>query len=223
MPGDAIQLDGCSPADGVALDGVGGAYATTAGILFRGNGQVRVENMQKRYLPRLGDCVVGAVVYRTAEAYKVDIKGPAAASLPVLAFNGATKRNRPLLEVGALIFARVEAASPDLDTELSCTDPSTRKSWNTGEVMFGELKGRGLPFEVPLAAADRLLQPRCFILSRLGKNFKFELCIGQNGRIWLRAMSARDTVMLMTAIRHSFGMSDVHVEAMVSKMCQDLQ
>ena len=80
---------------------------------------------------------------RSSEVYKVDIRAASPAFLPTLAWNGATKRNRPVLEtlgvlsatylatktvrIGTLVHARVEAAHPDLDTELSCTDPDTKK------------------------------------------------------------------------------------------------
>eukprot|EP00434_Breviolum_minutum_P019107 symbB.v1.2.016841.t1/scaffold1278.1/size127201/10 len=142
LPGDEIPLNGLQPGIGVALDSDSGrAFATTAGVL------------RKRYVPRKGDCVVGIV----------EIRAPSPAFLPTLAWNGATKRNRPVLEIGTL------AAHPDLDTELTCIDPDTKKSWSTGEVLLGELKG-GLSFEVALSAAQRLLDVDCPILDRLGKD-----------------------------------------------------
>merc|ERR1712228_938332 len=109
------------------------------------------------------------------------------------------------------VYARVEAAHPDLDTELSCMDHETKKSWSTGEVLLGELKG-GHSFEVALSAAQRLLAAECFVLDRLGQDFAYEICTGQNGRVWLRAPTARETVLLLQAIRRSFGMTDVQVE-----------
>ncbi len=72
------------------------------------------------------------------------------AVLPVLAFDGATKRNKPTLAVGALVFARVVAADRDLEPELTCQvassgDASTghfaKKDWVTGQSVYGELKG----------------------------------------------------------------------------------
>mgnify|MGYP002804393234 FL=1 len=175
--------------------------------------------MRKRYVPRKGDCVVGIVMGRNADFYKVEIRAPSPAFLPTLAWNGATKRNRPVLEIGTLVYARIEAAHPDLDTELTCIDPDTKKSWSTGEVLLGELKG-GLSFEVALSAAQRLLDVDCPILDRLGKDFAYELCVGQNGRVWLSAPTARETVLLLQAIKRSFGMSNVQIEAMVGKMVE---
>lgn len=219
LPGDEIPLNGLQPGIGVALDSDSGrAFATTAGVL-RSDDEVRVENLRKRYVPRKGDCVVGIVMRRTADFYKVEIRAPSPAFLPTLSWNGATKRNRPVLEIGTLVYARIEAAHPDLDTELTCIDPDTKKSWSTGEVLLGELKG-GLSFEVALSAAQRLLDVDCFILDRLGKDFAYELCVGQNGRVWLSAPTARETVLLLQAIKRSFGMTNVQIEAMVGKMVE---
>lgn len=90
-----------------------------------------------------------------AENYAVDIGAPFRALLPVLAFEGATKRNRPHLQVcgcscrsrcraavvkgcclffhapttcplglqvGDLVYCRVESAHRDLEPVLSCMD-----------------------------------------------------------------------------------------------------
>lgn len=220
LPGDQIALDGATPGMGLALDKDGSrAFARAAGVLRQTSEEVYIENLRKRYIPKKGDVVVGIVTGRAGETYKVDIRAPSAAFLPFLSFNAATKRNRPSFDVGSVIYARVEAAHKDLDTELSCVDPETKKSWNTGEVLFAELKG-GLTFEVALSAAQRLLDSDCFVLDRLGKDFAYEICVGQNGRVWISASTARETVLLLQAIRRSFGLTDVQVEAMVKKMVE---
>eukprot|EP00930_Biecheleria_cincta_P076411 TRINITY_DN63631_c0_g1_i1.p1 TRINITY_DN63631_c0_g1~~TRINITY_DN63631_c0_g1_i1.p1 ORF type:complete len:239 (+),score=37.34 TRINITY_DN63631_c0_g1_i1:35-718(+) len=220
LPGDPVQLSGVASGVGVALEAeTGNAFATAAGVLRTSEHEVSIENLRKRYIPRKGDCVVGIVLARNADFYKVDIRSPSPAFLPTLAWNGATKRNRPMLEIGMLVYARVEAAHVDLDTELSCLDLETKKAWSTGEVLYGELKG-GLSFEVALSAAQRLLSVDCFILDRLGRDFAYELCVGQNGRVWLLAPTARETVLLLQAIRRSFGMTNVQIEAMVGKMVE---
>ena len=68
--------------------------------------------------------MVGRVLERHSENFVVDIGGPFPAVLDVLAFEGATRRNRPKLAEGDLIYARVVLAHRDIDTELSCVDIS---------------------------------------------------------------------------------------------------
>ncbi|XP_073222610.1 exosome complex component rrp40-like, partial [Cicer arietinum] len=72
--------------------------------------------------------------------FLVDIKGPALAFLPVLAFEGRTRRNIPNFEAGTLLYVRVVKANPGMHPELSCTDASGK----AGE--FGALK-EGYMFE----------------------------------------------------------------------------
>ena len=77
-----------------------------------------------RYIPCVGDNVIGIVIERHGENLALDIGGPFPAVLNSLAFEGATRRNRPKLGEGDLVYARVTLAHKDVDTELSCTEVS---------------------------------------------------------------------------------------------------
>eukprot|EP00811_Abedinium_folium_P006059 NODE_15574_length_1043_cov_2.293668.p1 GENE.NODE_15574_length_1043_cov_2.293668~~NODE_15574_length_1043_cov_2.293668.p1 ORF type:complete len:246 (-),score=92.90 NODE_15574_length_1043_cov_2.293668:305-1006(-) len=224
LPGDLVPLDGAPRGPGLDVDmDTDETIAVAAGIVKYSGEGVFVENLRKRYIPRKGDRIVGIIISRGMEMYKVDIRAPQPAWLSVFSFNSATKRNRPVLEVGSLVYARVDAVAlqPDAEyqTELSCVDPELKKSWNTGEVLYRELQG-GINFEVALVAAQRLLAPDCYVIERLGEHFPFEICTGDNGRVWLKAATARETVLLLQAIRRSFGLTDVQTEALVAKMVQ---
>uniref|UniRef100_A0A9I9DYQ5 Exosome complex exonuclease Rrp40 N-terminal domain-containing protein n=1 Tax=Cucumis melo TaxID=3656 RepID=A0A9I9DYQ5_CUCME len=71
-----------------------------------------VESSQKRYVPCAEDCVLGIVLDSRADNFLVDIKGPSLAFLPVLAFEGGTRRNIPKFEMGALLYVRVVKSPP---------------------------------------------------------------------------------------------------------------
>lgn len=53
----------------------------------------------RQYIPAAQESVVGTIVARHGEGYRVDIGGAHMASLDALAFENATKRNRPNLKV----------------------------------------------------------------------------------------------------------------------------
>ena len=55
----------------------------------------------------------------------------------MLAFEGATKRNRPNLAIGALVYARVMLAVRDMEPELECVNPSTGKADGFGLLTGG--------------------------------------------------------------------------------------
>ena len=56
-----------------------------------------------RYIPQVGDCVLGVITDKHSENFGVDINAPFVASLPVLAFEGATRRSRPNLQVSCIL------------------------------------------------------------------------------------------------------------------------
>ena len=73
--------------------------------------------------------VIGTVVEKHGEAYKVDIGTAQPAMLPAIAFEGATKRNRPNIPVGALVYCRVAIANKFMETELTCISVHFKKDW----------------------------------------------------------------------------------------------
>lgn len=52
-----------------------------------------------QYVPVKEERVIGVVTNRGYDSYKVDIGGSLAASLPNLSFEGATKKNKPNIQV----------------------------------------------------------------------------------------------------------------------------
>ncbi|KAK2463315.1 hypothetical protein APHAL10511_004626 [Amanita phalloides] len=171
--------------------------ATKAGELKQSaNGkQWWVDNNSRRYVPALQESVVGVVTQRLGETYRVDIGSAHHATLDALAFEGATKRSRPNLKVGSLIYARVSLAHKDMEPELECYDAQTRKAEG-----FGELKG-GFVVRCSLKMCRNLMDPKHFLLPMLGSKFPVEIAIGMNGRVWINAKEARHTIAILRCIQ----------------------
>ncbi|WFD32181.1 exosome non-catalytic core subunit rrp40 [Malassezia sp. CBS 17886] len=159
-----------------------------------------VEASGTRYVPAAGDLVIGQVVNRGVESYTVSLFAAHHATLPVLAFEGATRRNRPNLEVGTLVYARVVRAEPWTEPELSCVDATTGKAQG-----LGELKSAGdtsaMLWPVSLALTQSMSNPRHTLLSRIAEHFPFEAAIGVNGLVWTAAASAPRVVALGRLLR----------------------
>lgn len=51
------------------------------------------------YIPQVNDCVIGIIKEKFAEEYSVEINSSFEGRLNNIAFEGATKRNRPYLKV----------------------------------------------------------------------------------------------------------------------------
>ncbi|KAF8333432.1 uncharacterized protein EI90DRAFT_3280372 [Cantharellus anzutake] len=169
--------------------------ATRPGLLKTSEGKNWwIEVNQRRYIPSVGESVVGVIIARHADSYRVDIGSAHLATLDALAFEGASKRNRPNLKVGMLVYARVSLAHRDMDPELQCFHPSTHKADG-----YGELK-EGLMVSCSLGLARSLLLGGNPLLPRIGSQFPFEIAIGINGRVWLKGSNVLKTAVLARAI-----------------------
>jgi exosome complex component RRP40 len=161
LPGERVQLPTASEFGsqqkttiGVGLyeetktEGESRGVAHNAGILRKtGGGEgggagstYWVDTNRTRYYPKKGDQIVGLIEERGGDYYVINIFSGFNCILSRLAFEGATKRSKPELKKGDLVYARVLAASDDeetVDTELSClTTSGPKKEWTTGETVL---------------------------------------------------------------------------------------
>ncbi|XP_076936360.1 uncharacterized protein LOC143603461 [Bidens hawaiensis] len=176
-----------------------------------------VETSQKRYVPSAGDNVLGVVVDTKPENFLVDIKGPALAFLPVLAFEGGTRRNIPKFEVGTLLYVRVVSANTGMNPELSCMDDNGKAA------EYGVLK-EGYMFESSTGLARALLGSLPHpVLEGLGKKLSFEIAVGINGRFWVNASQASTVILVGNAIQKSESLSLVQQKIYLEKLLKSIQ
>ncbi|KAI9464938.1 exosome complex exonuclease RRP40 [Lactarius psammicola] len=172
------------------LQGKATIVVTRAGTLEqnpKGN-KFWVEGNSRRYVPVVQEPVVGIVCARQGEGWRVDIGSAHQASLDGLAFEGASRRNRPNLKVNSLVYARVSLAHKDMEPELECFDAQTRKAEG-----FGELKG-GFLVRCSLKMSRNLMDPNYFLLPLLGSRFPLDTAVGMNGRVWISAKEVKQTI-----------------------------
>jgi exosome complex component RRP40 len=114
--------------------------------------------------------VVGVIEDKTGDFYKVNIQSGATGMLSRIGFDGATKRNRPELKTGEVVYCRVHMAHKGLDTELTCIAAGgvVKKEWSTGESVYGGLNG-GQLVKLSVGFCRYLLQPDNFLLGTLAK------------------------------------------------------
>ncbi|CAL9234014.1 unnamed protein product [Arabidopsis halleri] len=171
---------------------------------------------QIEYIPRPEDHVLGIVVDCKGENYWVDIKGPQLALLPVLAFEGANKRNYPKFEVSTLLYTRVVKTNTGMNPELSCVDESGKAA------VFGPLKD-GFMFETSTGLSRMLLSsPTCPVLEALGKKLSFETAFGLNGRCWVHAAAPRIVIIVANALMNSETLSGTQQRIMVEKLLEKI-
>lgn len=122
---------------GILLDRHNSILATQAGQLsYRVPASYWVDTCRRRYLPKQNDQVVGVIDDKGGDFYVVNIFTGCNCIINRLAFEGATKRNRPELKKGDVVYARVQLAGKDIDTELTCISSSgIKKDWSSGETV----------------------------------------------------------------------------------------
>lgn len=152
-------------------------------------------------MPASNDLVLGIVTARLAEAYRIDLGTHCPATLNFAGFEGSTKKNRPNLSVGDVVFARVSVAHKDLEPELVCFDTDNQPEG------FGEIKD-GMLYTCSSTLCQRyarmspafqkssLQQADNWALELLGKHFAFEIVVGANGRFVLHTVKPLDTVRI---------------------------
>nr|XP_056706116.1 exosome complex component RRP40 [Euleptes europaea] len=168
-----------------------GPAGTIGGVTGSGSGGTYwVDSQQKRYVPVKGDHVIGIVTAKAGDIFKLDVGGSEQASLSYLVFEGATKRNRPNVQVGDLIYGQFVVANKDMEPEMVCIDSTGRAN---GMGIIGQ---DGFLIKVSLGLIRKLLAPGCEIIQDLGQLYPFELVLGMNGRIWVKAKTIPQTLIV---------------------------
>lgn len=140
------------------------------------------------FYPKLNDRVIGIITNKTGDGYSLDISikftsnlgSTRLGELGQLEFNGCSKRNRPHLEAGDVVFSRVNGLSKWLPYSLTCKSTTCKKDWTSGENPLSQLKD-GIVFDVPLEVCSKLRKTKS-IFESLKNYSSFEIVIGVNGR-----------------------------------------
>ncbi|KAI5298391.1 exosome non-catalytic core subunit rrp40 [Ascosphaera atra] len=115
------------------------------------------------------------------------------AYLGQLAFEGATKKTRPMLKADELVYARVASVGVG-EVELTCVNPATGKAEPDG---LGPLNG-GMVFD----AAYEPDKVWCGCVGAVGKGaggaWGFEVAVGKNGKVWVDCSAAGEAAVKAT-------------------------
>ncbi|KIW01061.1 uncharacterized protein PV09_07575 [Verruconis gallopava] len=157
-----------------------------------------IEYTGGRYVPSHGDLVIGTILRSSGEYYSVSLSPyTTPVILPHLAFEGATKKTRPQLHAGDLVYARVLSVSKHTDTEIQCYNENTGKAEG-----MGPLKS-GMVFDVSCHFARKLMMGKrggLVLLESMSEKVAFEIAVGRNGRVWVNSESVPVVVAVGRAL-----------------------
>lgn len=160
--------------------------------------------------------MIGQVHHSAADLYLVQLTPHSPlATLPHLAFEAATRKTRPQLATGSLVYARVALAERQLDApELECVSANTGRADGLGALPAG-----GTAIDVSIGFARRLLRKDAdtgggvAVLEELGGlGLAFETAVGRNGRVWVGGDDVKAVVAVCRALQETDS-GNLNVEA----------
>ncbi len=174
------------------------------------------------YSPKVDDVVLGVIVLKTAEFYKVDINSYTHAILNTKDFEGATKKSKPNLNLGDLVFARISKINKFDTPILSCISLHEHKNWASGESFFGVIKGGNL-FKFDKIRTWDFYREDNFALQRLRDVVTYEIIVGFNGRLWIKSDSSEYVLTIYSLLMKSLNSKEEEMEkeiheAFINKM-----
>lgn len=173
LPGDTCSADRIGP----GLHSTDAVRAIQTGLLSTAKTTTFLETLGKRYVATQGDSVIGQITARFGDLYRVDIASAVPGTLDVLAFYNVNRKNRPNLQPGHLVYARVTSSSSGMEPELVCFSAENK------EAGYGHLEGGYCIKNVPLLVCRRLLSSS--VLQWIGEYVEYEVVVGMNGRVWV--------------------------------------
>lgn len=193
------------------------ALSTRAGILHQAPTKYHVDSSFKRYIPAQNDYIIGQIVLRHAEGYRVDIASSLPASLDALAFFNVNRKNKPNLQVGDIVYARISSHLNGMEPELVCTT-ADNKAGGLGQLSVADGQGYGFLFKnLSLGLCRRLLDPHDTTLVRLGKVLEYEIVVGLNGRIWVQSEAIETVVIVGEIIKESEFLKEDEIRELVGR------
>jgi exosome complex component RRP40 len=157
--------------------------------------------------------VIGQILAKTADFYRVDINSARSATLSTLSFEAATKQNHPMLNTTQLVYSRVATANKDIDPEIECVDLASAKAAG-----FGELKGGLLVDRLSMAWCRKLMMEEEGVLAELGKYIGFQCAVGMNGRVWVDAGDILNTIIAARVIREGEGVLADEIQSFIRRL-----
>ncbi len=159
--------------------------------------------MKLQYVPTVGDLVIATIQRPAFDVYYASLSDYTPnASLDQLSFEGASRKTKPNLNRGSLVYARVTLANKHMDPELECVSSTTGKSEGLGPLTGGML------FDISLGMARRLMlskpaeQGQLVILEEIGAGgVAFEIAVGRNGKFWVDSKSVKSTLAIGRAVQ----------------------
>ena len=187
VPGDVITEEHVKLGPGVYVRG-GKVVAGVLGFADVVNGTARVIPLEGKYLPRVGDSVIGIVVDVKIPGYDVDVNSPYTAFLPKDAVEGDA-------DYGDVVVGTIKYVDEVRNALLA----------NARVLKGGEL------INIPPSRVPRVIGKNASMINLLKSKTGAAILVGANGRIWIHgghAGIAKEAIFKIDREAHTSGLTD---------------
>lgn len=212
LPGDLLASNPKAAGYGTFIDG-GKVYAKLMGLFDKSDTGVRVIPLKGKYMPSVGDIVIGIVREVSSGGWMIDIYSHYSAFLP-LSENPEykpTKKSEDVLDIGDAVVSKVLNIDPKLNITLTMKEKVCRP------VRFGRIVAVN-PARVP-----RVIGKKGSMIKTLKSELGIQILVGQNGLIWLsgdanKIAFAEEAIYMIEEEAHMEGLTDRVMELIKNRI-----
>ena len=186
--------------------------ANHLGLVSLDNRFVKVIPLTGKYIPKIGDTVIGEVVDMSFNGWFLNISGPYEAALMIKDVAEFIERDVDLSQIynfGDLIIAKVGRVTRFSNINLTTKGPGLRKI--TG----------GKIITIASTKVPRVIGKQGSMVQMLKEKTNCNIIVGQNGIIWIEGKTPNDELMATEAILKIE--QESHVDGLTEKMKEYLE
>lgn len=179
-------------------------YSKVLGILKVSEQEINVIPLAGKYIPKVGDRVIGIIDEVEVSGWWVDINSPYKAFLPIgEALEEFVDLKRVDLtrfyDIGNIIFCKITKVTKNKIVQVSMKDMIARK-------LFGGITVKITPFKVA-----RVIGKGGSMIEMIKSKTKSEIYVGQNGVIWIKGGNKEKAIKAILTIEkeaHAVGLTE---------------
>ena len=186
--------------------------ANHLGLVSQENRFVRVISLAGKYIPKVGDTVIGYVADMSFNGWFLDINGPYEAALMVKDVAEFIDKDADLAQFynfGDLVIAKVAKVTRYSNINLTTKGPGLRKI--TG----------GKVLSITSTKVPRVIGKQGSMVQMLKEKTNCNIMVGQNGLVWIEGKSSEDELEATEAILKIEHES--HIDGLTDKMKEFLE
>ncbi len=200
VPGELVATGNFRVYSGAEKEGKN-IYSTVVGIVYTDpeKKSIKIVPLKGKYVPRIGDSVIGMVEELALKKAIVDINSPYKGILDVrdASMNRNAEINR-LFSVGDIVYAKVMSVS---DSAVLYAKPP-----------YGKLR-EGRIITIPSTKIPRVIGKKGSMISLIKKYTECRIYVGQNGTIWIKGKSEKEdlaikAIEIINSESHLSGLTD---------------